>query len=270
MVCAELKRRNEEACVLRRTSSCSSNNSLTDATEYAPHMATKKNVTLQMPDPQCVLPVDMPTVHYVDPRNEVEDEDFGWFSDTGDTDGLSDTDGDVPPPPTSVENVQQRHRDSIEGKEACSVAVTGAEVEFRAHNRKFALSTKCFYEDEIAISATTWTWGIGGFRIVKSKQGRYADFQIVASYGGRLSWSVWKRFSDFSAFAGRIQSVGSRSGKTAASWGRVRRGQKIFRCLDPVYLKSKCILLEDFVRHALFETTDPSVLIAFVTQERRY
>ncbi|CAM9578029.1 unnamed protein product [Discosporangium mesarthrocarpum] len=266
MVCRELRARSEEKVVALQTSS-----SLNNATEYREAASAKK------PSPQDTKSMEklMQVVLVVD-SNAVEDGenddegDYGWFSGS-DTEELSESEVDQAPALSSVESVQQKHRTSMQAKETCHSATAHIGVEFRAHNKRFALATRTFYVEDSRVSATAWTWGIGGFRIIKSKHGRHAEFQVVASYGGGngVTWAVWKRFSDFTAFSQSLQDGEGRTGNTEEAWGRVRRGMKLFRCLDPGYLKIKCVLLEDFIRNVLFDIQDPSILIKFMTQERR-
>ncbi|CAM9394571.1 unnamed protein product, partial [Phaeothamnion confervicola] len=107
-----------------------------------------------------------------------------------------------------------------------------------------------------------FTWAIGGFRVVKEAGpfgAQHAEYQIVASFGEQV-WAVWVRFSAFGRFVDVVKHH-SHYKKTLKAWARVKREQRMWRCLDVSYLKVKCLLLEDFLRLALFDAGSPAHLL---------
>lgn len=180
-----------------------------------------------------------------------EGEDYGYFE----TEDAYDSECSE----TSMEAVQREHREQLKNTSAHSGDCT---VQFRAHNPAFILSTKCFDS-----STQCFAWGIGGFRIVRTANGKkHAEYQVLASYGD-CTFTRWIRSSAMGRFAHSCCEERGWAASTKA-WGQVKDAQRVFRCLEVNYLLNKCHLLENFLRLALFDAGDAAPLLQLVCGEQ--
>ncbi|CAM9307517.1 unnamed protein product [Phaeothamnion confervicola] len=119
---------------------------------------------------------------------------------------------------------------------------------------------------------TTKTWqikgrpvpyavAIGAIRVLKKGGAQHAQYQVVLSTNSRI-WRCWKRFSDFKLLAEYARLSGLQH--SIVAWTEVQSKQRLFRCLEEAYLRSKCLVLERFMAQLLFELPSPSLLLTFV------
>lgn len=190
------------------------------------------------------------------------DDEYGWYSDTDDSESDDETQCGSPSSSSSTASVEDVIRREVAMSEDAddSVCSGGDDVILQAMNKRFVVSTKCFG------SATPFTWAVGGFRIVRRPGGgQHAEYRLVTSWGTHV-WAKWIRFSAFTRFVDVVRHH-PHFGKTLAVWSRIKREQRLWRCLDTSYLKLKSVMLEDFLRQALFDATSPASLLYLIGEE---
>ena len=98
-------------------------------------------------------------------------------------------------------------------------------------------------------------------RVVKSKTSgnEHAEYLVVACLGSTLLAS-WKRYSQLMSWA--EQAKRSKFERSIEAWEDVRGGKRVFRCLDPNYLRLKSHYLERFLQQLLFEVPSYHELLA--------
>lgn len=148
--------------------------------------------------------------------------------------------------------------------------------------------TKAFDKDKNSFELLTLQ--LPRFKIKKDIHGStYCCYLVVIAVNG-ISYGVWKRYSEFEAFAKKIESInagdlnsidkedlavaaGSKNahmyGKpfnnSILSWQCLLNKKNWFRCIDKDYIALKCFLLERFMHDILFESNSPDLLFGFLS-----
>lgn len=130
--------------------------------------------------------------------------------------------------------------------------------------------SKSFLDEYVA----SMTLHMPYYRICRGLSGEiYAEYLIKVTIGGNapLTFGIWKRHSDFRAFADIINTINIRSGSdnnvfknALLSWQCVLQRKRWFRSLDKDYLALKCFLLERFMHDVLFEAQSPAIINKFL------
>lgn len=199
-----------------------------------------------------------------------EDGDFGWF----DVDGGDDS---MQPPDQGYAAYSSTHNaGSAANRNHAAVEVTAAAASAEAaapcaDRERLSPVSDCPHLMSKSFAASTFAWGVGGLRIVRTTTGvAHAEFQIVASVGGS-SWIVWKRIGSIAKLAENVHGCRVRDSATQRAWEDVlcavsARGD----WRDPHYLRGVCVLVREFMRHYLFACNDVEALLAFVAHSSSY
>ncbi|CAM9819553.1 unnamed protein product [Sphacelaria rigidula] len=179
--------------------------------------------------------------------HHLDDDQYGWFEEQeGGNDRRHEAFSTL-----SIASAQREHWASMSANK-CMNGETMVQLN---------LATRCFLN---GASSVAWTWGVGGHRLIRGRQGaRHVEYQIVASLNGN-SWSVWRRFSKISGFAKAARQSGAWSTAAQEAWVEVERAV-IMHHLDAEFLRHVCVLLHDFLRHYLFACWDLDSLVGFVS-----
>lgn len=118
-----------------------------------------------------------------------------------------------------------------------------------------------FFSDRKGI---TVSFTMGSIRIVAGGLERYAQYEIVVTVDGRTT-STWRRYSAFRALVASVsaESAPRNIVRTLSAWADAQDAKRIFRCTHPAYLIQRYYHFEHVLREALFELTNPRLLLDF-------
>jgi hypothetical protein len=148
----------------------------------------------------------------------------------------------------------------------------GGEIIFKGKAPFSNSVSKSFFDHHVA----SMTLQLPYYRIFSNSKGeKHAEFLVIISLGSQSSvtFGVWRRHSDFSNLAKKVQERNSNSGNShifknaMLSWQCLLQRKRWYKCLDKDYLSLKCFLLERFMHDLLFESPSPNIISEFLGLE---
>ncbi|KAG5188525.1 hypothetical protein JKP88DRAFT_262250 [Tribonema minus] len=112
-----------------------------------------------------------------------------------------------------------------------------------------------------------FAWAIPEIRILKgpSSSKEYAEYLVVGCLGDTILTS-WRRYSDLMEWAEDAKEL--KFARAVEAWEGVTGGKRIFRCVEPSYLRMKSYNLEHFLQQLLFEVSSYTELLQFFDKEK--
>lgn len=179
--------------------------------------------------------------------------DWGWFADIDSSNESWGGQGDG----NSLSALRRKwsaelgvldHAIHVLGDEQSNLRITAA-------HKTFTLN-----DDNGKSRVVSATITIPKFRIVQSRTGsdRHAQYLLKFKLGKEL-YADWRRYSEFGELIKTLNM--EKYPRTLTAWRSI--DTRWFNRLEPSYLHQKCITLENFMRELMYESNEPTQLIAF-------
>jgi len=198
-----------------------------------------------------------------------EEEDYGFFDPEFTSLSVSSFDADLyslePAAPSSsqisTDYNSARFEECVRRLFEKKDGLGDARVLFLYSNKQSSIicrsfSSKFFDYQSIQVS-------LNGFRIVQYPSGVRVDYEIAVEINGVLI-KLWKRYTEFEAFAHFLGESSETLSETQTSWFHLVSTKPWFRNLSVPYLIKKMLRLEHFLRCAMFELRSPIPFLSFL------
>eukprot|EP00633_Aureoumbra_lagunensis_P003445 CAMPEP_0197301652 /NCGR_PEP_ID=MMETSP0890-20130614/50535_1 /TAXON_ID=44058 ORGANISM="Aureoumbra lagunensis, Strain CCMP1510" /NCGR_SAMPLE_ID=MMETSP0890 /ASSEMBLY_ACC=CAM_ASM_000533 /LENGTH=607 /DNA_ID=CAMNT_0042781009 /DNA_START=93 /DNA_END=1917 /DNA_ORIENTATION=+ len=131
------------------------------------------------------------------------------------------------------------------------------------------VATRFFERGQDMMSGLTVSLAMGSIRVVSDGFERFAQYELVVQIDGRAPTSAWRRYSAFRALVASIaaESAPRHIVRTLSAWADAQDAKRMFRCTHPAYLIQRYYHFEHILREALFELSNPHLLLAFFSPE---